>query len=70
MRNKKKGYGYLLLLTVLLTVAAILTLIPHAAASKECMLGYKSVCSFTPVSTLILVIAAGVTCVVRKRRSC
>ena len=33
---------------------AVLTLLPRAAASKPCLLGYKALCSFSPISTLIL----------------
>ena len=40
-------------------VLAVLTLIPRAAASKACLLGYKSLCSFTPISTLILLAHVG-----------
>ncbi len=35
-------------------ILAVLTLLPRAAASKPCLLGYKALCSFTPISTLIL----------------
>ncbi len=36
-------------------VSALLTVIPCETISKECRLGYKALCSFTPYSTLILV---------------
>jgi len=68
MKRKKKGYGILLALTILLTLAAVSTLIPQAAASRECMLGYKAHCTFTPISTLLCVATAGVVCVIRKRK--
>ena len=35
-------------------VSAVLTVLPRDAASKECRLGYKALCSFTPYGTLIL----------------
>jgi len=38
---------------------ALVTLIPRAAASKACLLGYKALCSFTPISTLILLALVG-----------
>ena len=38
---------------------AILTLIPREAASKVCLLGYKALCSFTPISTVILLALVG-----------
>ena len=48
-------------LAAVLVALALLTLVP-APASKPCLLGYYALCSFTPVSTLILLIAAEVTC--------
>jgi succinate dehydrogenase/fumarate reductase cytochrome b subunit len=40
-------------------VLAVLTLIPRAAASKACLLGYKALCSFFPISTLGLLALVG-----------
>lgn len=68
MKKRKKGYWFLFGLTILVTLAAISTLIPVAFASKECMLGYKAHCTFTPMSTVILIVGGGVICVIRKRR--
>jgi hypothetical protein len=34
---------------------AIATLIPSASASKPSLLGYKALCSFSPIGTLILI---------------
>ena len=51
---------------VILSIAAVKTVIPNEKASKPCLLGYKATCSFTPISTVILVIAAIVTFVVAK----
>jgi len=42
----------------ILIIAAIKTVIPNADTSKPCLLGYKAACSFTPISTAILIIAA------------
>jgi hypothetical protein len=39
-----------------------LTLIPDTEASKECMLGYYAHCSFTPISTIILIFIAVLFC--------
>ena len=36
-------------------VLALVTLIPTASASKECLLGYEALCSFTPLSTIGLI---------------
>ena len=43
---------------VILSLAAFKTAIPSTEASKQCLLGYKAFCSFTPISTAILIIAA------------
>ena len=51
---------FLILLAALIAsaVAAVITVIPDSSASKECKLGYKAHCSFTPISTIILIIMA------------
>ncbi len=41
--------------------ATVLTAIPSEKASKLCLLGYKAHCSFTPISTVICIIAALIT---------
>ena len=51
----------------LLVVSAIKTVIPNDEVSKACVLGYKAACSFTPISTAILTIAAVTFFVVAKR---
>jgi hypothetical protein len=67
MKTKKKGYKWMLALTILFSLAAIITLLPNAAASKDNIMGYHAVCSATPMSTLLLVICAGATCFFRKK---
>ncbi|MFA5364402.1 MAG: hypothetical protein WC325_04380 [Candidatus Bathyarchaeia archaeon] len=42
-------------------LAAVKTIIPFPYVSKPCMLGYKSGCSFAPISTLMLVAGAIIT---------
>jgi hypothetical protein len=39
---------------VIVIIAAVKTALPEAKASKPCLLGYKALCSFTPISTIIL----------------
>jgi hypothetical protein len=39
-------------------ILAVVTLIPMASASKECLLGYKALCSFSPISTILLLAGA------------
>ena len=68
MKKRKKGYGILLALTILFTLASISTLMPQASASKACFLGYKAHCTFTPISTVICVLLAGLACALRKRK--
>ncbi|MDZ7314689.1 MAG: hypothetical protein ONB24_01055 [candidate division KSB1 bacterium] len=64
---RKKGYGVLLSLTILSTLAGLSTLLPQASASKPCLLGYSAHCTFTPISTLICFALAAVTCTLRKK---
>ncbi|MBN1525068.1 MAG: hypothetical protein JW904_11325 [Spirochaetales bacterium] len=66
MKTRKKGYLPLLILTMLFTLAAIVTIIP-AMASKLCLLGYYAHCSFTPISTIICLLGSLITCIVRSR---
>ena len=57
MKNRSH-YRILSGLAILLVVSALLTTFPHPAASKANLLGYKSLCAFVPLSTLILLGAA------------
>jgi hypothetical protein len=50
-------------------LAAIKTIIPFPYVSKPCLLGYKSGCSFAPISTIILVVGAIITYVIAKRKN-
>ena len=52
-----------------LVLAAIKTVIPFPYVSKACMLGYKAGCSFTPISTVIIVVMIIITYVVTKRKN-
>ncbi len=67
MKIRKKGYWLLFTLTVFFTLLAISTIIPSERASKVCMMGYKAHCTFTPISTILCVVPAGLVCFVRKR---
>jgi ABC-type dipeptide/oligopeptide/nickel transport system permease component len=46
-------------LMIVIVVSAFVTILPYPAASKANLLGYKSLCAFVPLSTLILLGAAG-----------
>ena len=48
-----------LIVTIMYVVLAVLTVIPREAASKECLLGYKALCTFSPIGTLILLVLGG-----------
>lgn len=64
--TKKKG-GALLWLAILFFISGIITFLPYKNIDDECMLGYKALCAFTPVSSLIM-IAIGVLFLVIKAK--
>lgn len=51
--NKEPQYSLLSALTVLLAGLAVLTLIPHADSNLD-LAGFHTLCSFAPLSTLVL----------------
>ncbi len=59
----KKSYWILIIVFVILGIS---TLIP-APASKPCLLGYYAHCSFTPLSTIICWVIAGICYLLGKR---
>jgi hypothetical protein len=44
------------ILTIISALALVLTLIPYPSAKKNSLLGYRALCTFTPISTGILAI--------------
>lgn len=66
--NEKKSPVHLIFAAVHL-ILAVVTLIPLASASKPALLGYKALCSFTPISTIILVLLAGMHIYFHKKSS-
>ncbi len=54
------------LIVVIWCIAAVKTAVPNKAASKPCLLGYRALCSFTPFSTVFLLIGAVATYIVAK----
>lgn len=56
--NREPHYSVLTVLGLLLAGLAVLTLIPHAASEAD-LFGFHTLCSFAPVSTLILAGVAG-----------
>ncbi len=65
MRNTKL-YITFLILTIIFTLGAIITLIPSPHDPEVNAFGYKSMCSWTPWSTLICLACAGISCKIRK----
>ena len=58
---------YIIIVTLILS--AIKTIIPFPYVSKACMLGYKAGCSFTPISTIILIVATIIVYIIGKRKN-
>ena len=56
-----------LIFTGIYFVLIIVTLIPNASASKVSMLGYKALCSFSPISSIIFLALAGLHIFLHKR---
>jgi len=56
--NREPQYSVLTALSVLLAGLALLTLLPHAASQAD-LFGFHTLCSFAPVSTLVLAGFAG-----------
>ena len=56
-----------LIFTGIYLVLIILTLIPNASASKDCLMGYKALCSFSPISSIILLALAGLHIFLHRR---
>ncbi len=53
--------------TITYFLLALTTLIPTATASKACFLGYEAFCSFSPISTVGLLVLAGLHIFLHKR---
>jgi hypothetical protein len=52
---KKANPGFVIL-AVLCLLGAVATFIPYKDIDDACMLGYKALCAFTPISSLILIV--------------
>ena len=64
--NDKKSPLHLIFTAVYFSLA-IITLIPLASASKPSLLGYKALCSFAPISTIGLILLAGLHILLHRR---
>lgn len=61
----KPAYIALIFVTVLATLGGIITLVPWPRASYPNLIGYSSVCPFTPAATFFCFLIAGVSCFLR-----
>lgn len=57
-----------LITAMILFIGAIVTLIPFSNIDDSCFLGYKALCAFTPISTIILIAAGIVVLIIRSKR--
>ena len=58
-----------LVFTVVYLSLAVVTLIPMASASKASLLGYRALCSFSPISTIGLLALAGFHILLHNRKA-
>ena len=54
--TKKSTPLILKIISILIIISGIITLIPYKNIDDECFLGYKALCAFTPISTIILIV--------------
>jgi hypothetical protein len=65
MNEKKSPVHHIF--TAIYFSLAIVTLIPLESASKASLLGYRALCSFSPISTIGLIMLAGMHILLQKR---
>jgi hypothetical protein len=53
MDEKQTKRMVLTIVSIVLAIAAIITIIPAGSVEKASLLGYKAICPFTPISTFI-----------------
>ncbi len=68
MKNKMFIARLLFGLTIIAVLLALTTLIPFDGASKENIMRYKSLCTFSPVSTVICLMLANIFYSIRKKK--
>ena len=66
--KKQPMYSVLLILTIIFTLSAVSTVLPQASVSKASLLGYNAHCPFTPISTVLCLLLAGMCCRIRAKR--
>lgn len=67
MKNPRRMTPILFWVAVILALGSLVTLLPVAGKTKPNLLGYSSLCSFAPVSTLIMLFAANTCNGIRKK---
>jgi hypothetical protein len=67
--DTKKKIPVHILFTSAYFVLTLVTLIPTTTASRASLLGYKALCSFTPISTLILLALGGLHIYLQNRKT-
>jgi len=68
MKNKKLMGTFLLSLSYVSIIIGVLTAMPWPAMTEVNILGYKSLCSFTPASTAICILLANTFFSIRKKK--
>jgi hypothetical protein len=63
----KKSNKFLTALSIIFIIAGLVTLLPYKNIDDDCFLGYKALCAFTPISTVILFIVGAFFWFFRKR---
>lgn len=66
MEEVAKKSPLFLWLAIISFLAALVTFMPFKNIDDECMLGYKAICAFTPVSSIILILLGIIFLVMRK----
>ncbi len=65
--DQEKLANTLKIIGIVVLALGALTLLPSPGASKANLIGYKSKCSFTPVSTVLMFAIAAVLFIIRSR---
>lgn len=48
------------IIAIVLVLAAVITLLPRPSARRRCALGYRALCTFSPMSSLVLFVTAAI----------
>lgn len=61
----RMSYKIMLIFTLFITIGGLLTLLPWSGASYPNLIGYSSLCTFTPAATFYCFFLAGLSCFIR-----